>query len=187
MVRINMGLLRRLVNGIDWLAEWTGLTIRWLAVIIMLTMTLEVVMRYIFNSPTAWSYDITIMMGGAFFLISAPYVLLHKGHIRIDIFYSRYSPRMQRIVDIIFTVLFLFTGLAVFTQQAWKFAFWSLQVGEISQFGYWEPTMTPFRFLVAIGFSILSLETISWFIRELHAAITGKELVTAEEGSFIRG
>jgi TRAP-type mannitol/chloroaromatic compound transport system permease small subunit len=177
-----MSVLRGLIRGADWLAEWTGLTIRWLAVIIMLTMTFEVVMRYVFNRPTAWSYDTTIMMGGVFFLLSAPYVLLHRGHIRIDIFYARYSPRMQRIVDLVFTVLFLFTALAVFTQQAWKFAFWSLEVGEISQFGYWEPTMTPFRFFVAIGFSILSLEAISWFIRELFAAITGRNVVATAEG-----
>ena len=181
-----MNILKLIVKGIDWLAEWSGLTIRWLAIIIMFTMTFEVIMRYIFNSPTAWSYDTTIMMGGAFFLISTPYVLLHRGHIRIDLLYSRYSMRLQKIVDLIFTVLFLFTALAVFTQQAWKFAFWSLEVGEISQFGYWEPTMTPFRFAVAIGFSLLSLESISWFIREMYAAITGREMVKVEEGSVIK-
>ena len=169
------------VKGIDWLAEWTGLTIRWLAVIIMLTMTFEVTMRYVFNRPTAWSYDTTIMLGGAFFLISAPYVLLHGGHIRIDLFYARYSPRMKKIVDLVFTLLLVFTALAVFTQQAWKFAFWSLEVGEISQFGYWEPTMTPFRFVVAFGFSLLSLEAIAWFIRELFSLITGRSLVPVEE------
>lgn len=178
-----MIVFRGLVKGVDWLAEWTGLTIRWLAVIIMLTMTFEVIMRYIFNNPTAWSYDTTIMMGGAFFLISAPYVLLHGGHIRIDIFYARYSPRMRKIVDLVFTVLLLFTALAVFTQQAWKFAFWSLQVGEISQFGYWEPSMTPFRFAVALGFSLLSLEAIAWFIRELYSLIAGKDLVAVKEES----
>lgn len=181
-----MNILKSIVKGIDWLAEWSGLTIRWLAIIIMFTMTFEVIMRYVFNNPTAWSYDTTIMMGGAFFLISAPYVLLHRGHIRIDLLYSRYSLRMQKIVDLIFMVLFLFTSLAVFTQQAWHFAFWSLEVGEISQFGYWEPTMTPFRFAVAIGFSLLSLESVSWFIRELYAAITGRELVVIEEGSVIK-
>ncbi len=177
-----MFILRGLVKAADWLAEWTGLTFRWLSVIVMLTMVFEVTMRYLLNSPTAWSYDTTIMMGGAFFILSAPYVLLHRGHIRIDIFYSRYPPRMQKIADIVFTVLFLFTGLAVFTQQAWKFAFWSLQVGEISQFGFWEPSMVPFRFTVAIGFSLLSVEAVSWFIRELFGAITGRTLVPTGRG-----
>jgi TRAP-type mannitol/chloroaromatic compound transport system permease small subunit len=176
-------ILRGLIKGIDWLAEWTGLTVRWLAVIIMLTMTLEVIMRYVFNSPTAWSYDTTIMMGGVFFLLSAPYVLLHQGNVRIDIFYAHYSPRMQKIVDLVFTVLFLFPALAIFTQQAWKFAFWSLQVAEISQFGYWEPSMTPFRFFIAIGFSLLSLEAISWFTRQLFALITGRNVAATAQGS----
>lgn len=140
-------------------------------------------MRYVFNHPTAWSYDTTIMMGGAFFLLSAPYVLLHQGHIRIDIFYNRFSPRTRKVIDLSLTLLLLFTALTVFTQQAWKFAFWSIAVGEISQFGYWEPTMTPFRFAVAIGFSLLYLEAISWFIRELYSLMTGKNLVAVAEGS----
>jgi len=181
-----MIIIKSIVKAADWLAEWSGVIIRWLSVIIMLTMTFEVVMRYIFDNPTGWSYDTTIMMGGAFFILSTPYVLLHKGHIRIDLLYSRFSRRTQQIVDLSFTVLFLFTGLAVFTQQAWKFAFWSLQVGEISQFGFWEPTMTPFRFVVATGFTLLSLEVISWFIRELYSAITGQELVSVTEGTVIK-
>jgi TRAP-type mannitol/chloroaromatic compound transport system permease small subunit len=175
-----MTLLRAFTRAADWLAEWTGLTIRWLVIIIMLTMTFEVVMSYVLNSPTAWSYDTTIMMGGVFFLISAPYVLLHQGHIRIDIFYARFPEKMRHIVDIVFTVLLLFTSLGVFTQQAWKYALWSWQVHEISQFGYWEPTMVPFRFVIAIGFSLLSLEAIAWFIRELYSSITGKRLISLE-------
>ena len=181
-----MAIVRSVVKAIDWTAEWSGITIRWLSAIIMLTMTFEVVMRYIFDSPTAWSYDTTIMMGGAFFILSTPYVLLHKGHIRIDIFYGRFSQRMRTIVDLCFIVSFLFTGLAVFTHHAWKFAFWSLEVGEISQFGFWEPSMTPFRFVVAIGFTLLSLESVSWFIRELYSAITSRELVSVTEGSVIK-
>lgn len=176
-----MIVLRSLVKGIDWLAEHTGKVVCWLAVMIALTMTFEVTVRYVFNNPTAWSYDTTIMMGGVLFLLMTPYVLLHRGHVRVDLFYARFSPRTRNVVDLVLTPLLLFGALGVFTQQAWKFAFWSLAVGEISQFGYWEPTMVPFRFTLAFGFSLLLLEAIAWFTRDLFSVITGKELVTSKE------
>lgn len=176
-----MIVIRGLVKSIDWLADRTGKVFSALAVIIAVTMTFEVTMRFVFNRPTAWSYDTTMMMGGVLFLLSAPYVLLHRGHVRVDLFYARYSPRTKKIVDLALTLLLCFTALSVFTQQAWKFAFWSLEVGEISQFGYWMPTMVPFRFTLAFGFSLLTLEAVAWFTRDLFSVITGKELVTSKE------
>jgi len=171
-----MSVLRSLVNGIDWLADHTGRVACWLVVLIGMTMTFEVTMRYVFNNPTAWSYDTTIMMGGVLFLLMAPYVLLYRGHVRVDIFYARFSPRMKNVVDLILTFLLLFSSLGVFTQQAWKYAIWSFKVKEISQFGYWEPTMVPFRFIVAFGFSLLLLEAITWFLNNLFSLIKDKEI-----------
>jgi TRAP-type mannitol/chloroaromatic compound transport system permease small subunit len=177
-----MIVLRGLVRAIDWLAEWTGRVVSWVGVLIMLTMTFEVIMRYVFNNPTKWSYDTTIMMGGVLFILSTAYVLLHKAHVRVDIFYAKFSPFAQATVDLIFTVLYLFGAMYVFTSQGWHFAFWSLKVHEISQFGYWEPTMVPFRFLVAYGFSLLALETLSWFTKNLFFIITRRELMQPAEG-----
>ena len=157
-----MIVIKGLVRAIDWLAEWTGRTVSWVAVAIMLTMTFEVTMRFVFDNPTKWSYDTTIMMGGVIFLLSSPYVMLHRGHVRVDIFYAKFAEAKKLIIDLFFMALYLFGAVTVFTMQAWDRAIWSYKVKEISQFGYWEPTMVPFRFLVAFGFSLLALETLAW-------------------------
>jgi len=172
-----MVILRKFISVIDWLSEWTGRAVSWVAVAIMLTMTFEVTTRYVFNNPTAWSYDTTIMMGGVLFLLSTAYVMLVRGNVRVDIFYARFSLRKQALVDLIFTVLYLFGAMYIFTVQGWERAFWSYSVKEISQFGYWEPTMVPFRFFIAFGFSLLSLQTISWSTKNLYLAITNKNIV----------
>ncbi|MFH1016399.1 MAG: TRAP transporter small permease subunit [Chloroflexota bacterium] len=172
-----MIVIKGLVRAIDWLAEWTGRSVSWVAVAIMLTMTFEVTMRFVFDNPTKWSYDSTIMMGGILFILSAPYVLLHRGHVRVDIFYAKFSQTKKLIVDLFFTVLYLFGAVAVFTQQGWNRAIWSYQVKEISQFGYWEPSMVPFRFLVAFGFTLLALETLAWFTKNLYTLTTKRDLI----------
>jgi len=175
-----MIIFRGLVRAIDWLAEWVGIIIRWLALVIMLSMTFEVTMRFVFNNPQIWSYDLTYMMGATLFLLPTAYVLLHCKHIRVDIFYNRYSPKMKHIVDLVFTLFLLFPAVGVFAHQAWKYAIISFKQNEIAQMSFWEPTMIPIRFVVAFGFSLLALEVVSWFIREVFSLVTGRSLVSKE-------
>jgi len=176
-----MVLVRNFVKGIDWLAERTGTWLSILVVLLMLTMTHEVTMRYVFDAPTIWSYDITYMLGGVFFLYSASYVLLHEGHVRVDVFYARFSPRHKILVDLILTPILFFPALGVFVYQAWKFALLSLARGEVSMIGIWEPTMVPFRFALAVGFSLLTLEAISWYTCRAFFMIKGAHFIEGKK------
>jgi len=177
-----MVVIKGLLRAIDWLAEWTGRTVSWVAVAIMLTMTFEVFMRFVLDNPTKYSYDTTIMMGGTLFLLSTAYVMLHNANVRVDIFYAKWSAKTKALVDIIFTFLYLFGAIAVFTQQGWIQARLSFLQHEISQWGYWEPSMVPFRFIIAYGFTLLALETLSWFVKNVYLLATGKQLTLRKEG-----
>lgn len=174
-------MLWSLVKGVDWLVVRIGKGAAGFSVLLMLTMTYEVTVRYVFNRPTFWSYDITYMMGGTFFVFLASYALLRDWHVRVDIFYARFSRRVRSILDAVLISLLLFPAVTVIAIQAWKFAFLSLAQGEVSAVGVWEPTVVPFRFAAALGFSLLALEGVAWFIRELFFATTGKDLVTSKE------
>ena len=149
--------------------------VSWLIVAIMLVMATEVVARYVFDNPTVWAYDTTYQLSGIFYLFTAAFVLLHRGDVRVDLFYSRYSTKTKKIVDLVLTPLLLFSAVGVLTQQAWFFAFRALAMGETIMGGIWEPSMIPFRFLVAIGFSLVALAGINWFIRDLLYFIADKE------------
>ena len=177
-----MIVIKGLLRAIDWLAEWTGRTVSWLAVSIMLTMTYEVVMRFLFRAPNKWITDTTIMTGGTLFLLSTAYVMLHNANVRVDIFYAKWSAKTKALVDLIFTFLYLFGAIAVFIQQGWMQARLSFLQHEISQWGYWEPSMVPFRFVIAYGFTLLALETLSWFVKNVYLLATGKQLTLRKEG-----
>ena len=164
-------------RGLDFLVERIGRVISWFIVLLILTMTYEVISRYIFDNPTIWSFDITYMLSAVFFLFSASYVLLHGGHVRVDLFYTRFSAKMKSIVDIVFTPLFFLSAYSILTQQAWRAAFRALEVGETSMSGIWEPTTVPLRFIIALGFSLLLLQGVFWFLREIISVKSGKELV----------
>ena len=83
----------------------------------------EVAMRYIFESPTLWVNEMSLWVGGMIYLLSGLYVMQQRGHIRITILYD-YLPRgIQRIFDLISTILLCtFTAAVVYGgfNEAWK-------------------------------------------------------------------
>ena len=171
-----MSLLRTLVRGLDWFVDQTGKLLSWLIMVIIFSMMYEVIARYVFNRPTAWSYDISTMLCAVYYLFLVSYTALRKAHIRVDIFYARFSARAKRIIDLVFTPLLLWTALTLLLSQSWKYAFFALRMGEKSTAGIWEPTMIPIRFAVSIGFTVFAIQAITWFAHDLYYVITGKEL-----------
>ena len=75
----------------------------------------EVVMRYIFNSPTTWSLEVTeyLLVMGTF--LGSAYVLKEKRHVIIDLLTSQLVGRTRAMVEIvnIVALLFFFRDLAV--------------------------------------------------------------------------
>ncbi len=182
MVNVLRQVVWAFVKGVDRLTLWTGLTVRWMIVLITALMGFEVVMRYVFRSPQGWSYDSTIMLGGVFFLFSACYTLLVNGHIRVDLLYSRFKLRQQKAMDVVFACVLMFPALVALIVRGWYFAWRALEVGEESRWSFYHLPMAPFRFALLIGILLLSLQAVSWFIRHVYPMITGREMVSETTG-----
>jgi TRAP-type C4-dicarboxylate transport system permease small subunit len=76
---------------------------------------LEVVARYVFNSPTFWAHESTTFLIAAIFLIGGPIALARDKHIRVRMFYDSVSPKRKRLLDIVNSLIGLvfFAGLSV--------------------------------------------------------------------------
>ncbi|HDG98249.1 MAG TPA: TRAP transporter small permease subunit [Desulfobacterales bacterium] len=166
--------MEKFLNVIDRISELTGKGISWIVLILTAILGYEVLMRYFLDAPTKWVYDISYMLGGTFFLVGASYTLWMKGHVRIDIFYNRFSPRVQALIDVIFTLIFffplwigLFCKLVPYVYLSWKIAERSLE-------SYWRPPIYPFKTVMPIGVGLLILQGIAEFIRSLFVLIKGK-------------
>ena len=162
------------MRRINILSEWSGRVANPMIVIIVCIMVFEVVMRYVFNSPTRWVHETSLQLFGSYSILSGAYVLLHKGHVRIDILYDRFSPRRKAILDLFaYLVLFLFVGLMLVygVQLAWH----SMQIQEDSP-STWSPPVYYFRWMLPIGAFLILLQGLSQFILSLSMAKRGKEL-----------
>src|SRR5690606_15731105 len=100
-VRIRMRTLTRAITLLDKLSETLGRAAAWLAVLLVLVTGGIVVGRYVFNSGAVAVQESLIYINAMLFMLSAPYTLRHDGHVRVDIFYSRASPRCRAWVNLL--------------------------------------------------------------------------------------
>ena len=77
--------MTKIIRVIDSISAWSGKIVCWLVLIFTIVLGYEVVMRYVFNAPTKWAFDISYMLGGTYFWLGEGYTLLKKKHVRIDI------------------------------------------------------------------------------------------------------
>jgi len=73
----------------------------------VITMFLIVVLRYGFNLGWIAMQESVLYLHGAIFMLGAGYTLLANGHVRVDIFYQRFSVKQQAWVNFLGTLLLL--------------------------------------------------------------------------------
>jgi TRAP-type mannitol/chloroaromatic compound transport system permease small subunit len=157
----------RLLRVIDSISEWTGRTVSWLVLVLTLLLGYEIVMRYVFNAPTKWAFDISYMLGGSYFMLGEGYTLLKKRHVRIDIFYMRFSRRKQALVDVVFYILFFFPLWGGLLYGLIPYVYLSWVIGERSMQGYWMPVLYPFKTVMPVAVFLFLLQGVADFLRSV--------------------
>ena len=61
--------LRAVLRGIDAFSNWSGRIFSLLIFPLVLGITYEVIVRYAFNAPTIWAYDVSYMLYGSHFML----------------------------------------------------------------------------------------------------------------------
>ena len=159
---------------IDGISEWTGKAVSFLIIPIILVITYEIVLRGVFNLPQIWTHDLSCYLFAALFMIGGAYTLRYGGHVNMDIFSSRLSPRKRAILDIITApLIFLICGVII-----WKAG---LATIEAIKFGFeyassWAPPMWPLKGAVTLGAILVTLQALAMLSRNIRTAISGNKL-----------
>ena len=166
--------MRRVLKTIDSTNERLGLGLRYVAVFLMLVVCAEVVMRYVFNSPTSQLPVIQTWTGTALYSLAFGYVMLHKAHVRVDVVYGRFSDRGKAIVDIIFWFVFFLPSVGFITYSGFNWMVHAWASHERSMITYWYPPMAPIRTIVFIGMVLFMLQGLATLFRDIYLASKGK-------------
>lgn len=89
----------RLVEVIDSFTEALGKIISWLTLLMVLLTFAIVVLRYGFNLGWIAMQESVLYFHGIVFMLGAAYTLKHDGHVRVDIFYQKFSVKQKAWVN----------------------------------------------------------------------------------------
>lgn len=133
----------------------------------------EVFMRYGFNAPTVWGFEMTAFIYGMHYMFGISYTDVRKGHVQVDIFTSMMSPKFRAILGALTTSFFMLPVMLGMTIWSTKFAITSVIGRELNSTS-WAPPLYPIKIVMALCFFFLLLQGISNLIRDLQT-IFGKE------------
>jgi len=160
--------MKAILRVIDSISDYTGRATSWCCLVLVSVLVYEVTARYAFSRPTVWAYETSTMLGATIAALGWAYTHRHQGHVRVDVFYSRLSPKAKAISDVILALLFFFPLMAILTYIAWSRMSLSWAVGETLIETFWYPPAGPIRTIVFLGFFLFGFQGIAQFIRDLQ-------------------
>src|SRR5215210_5356584 len=150
--------MQRLLLLVDKLSTVVGQIFSWLIVSLTLLITWEVFSRYTLNTPHAWAFDTMIMMAGA-------YTLSKNGHVRGDVLYGFFPPRLQAALDLTLYILFFIPGVVAFCWAGYRYAGESWAINEHSNITAEGPPIYPFKTIIPVAGIFLLIQGVVEIIR----------------------
>jgi len=152
-------------DWIDRINAKAGEYVAYWAVIAVFAYYYEVLARFVFNSPTNWVHESMFLMFGMQYMISGAYAYREDQHVRVDVFYTKFSPRGKAIADVISSVFFfIFTITLLWT--GWRFAGDAVANRETS-FTEWGIQYWPVKLTMPIGAALIILQGVSKLIKDI--------------------
>jgi TRAP-type mannitol/chloroaromatic compound transport system permease small subunit len=129
--------------------------------------------RTFFDTSHIWVVETAQFMLAAYYLLGGAYSMQLNSHVRMDLLYSRWSPKTRAWVDtvtiafLIFYLLFLLFGGISSTQYA-------LEYGQ-KNYSSWAPPLAPIKLIMTVGIALMLLQAVAPFFKDLAQA-RGKPL-----------
>ncbi len=146
---------------IDNITEFFGRISSYLVLVLSFLVVWDALSRYLFHNGSVALQELEWHIFDVIFLLGLSWALKADEHVRVDIFYSRFSPKTKAVVNLI-SMLFLilpFSLMIVYTSS--NFIYLSYLQDEISS----DPGGLKYRYVIkgfiAFGFILLALQSLS--------------------------
>lgn len=177
-----MNFLAQCARIIDSFSELTGRAVSWLTLVMVVLVTLDVAMRYLFSMSFVAVQELEWHLFAVIFLLGGGYTLRHNGHVRVDLLYQRLGPRARAWINIVGCLFFLFPGCFLMISTSIPFVTSSMALHEMSP----DPGGLCCRYLlklmIPVAFAFMGLQGVSLF---LHSIIEVSD--RSEEGRGEKG
>jgi TRAP-type mannitol/chloroaromatic compound transport system permease small subunit len=158
-------LLARFIYGVDELSRIVGHVFAWCIIILTLGTSYEVFVRYVLNEPTSWAFDLSYILYGGLFFMAGAYTMSRGGHVRADMFYRLWPPRVQAAVELALYVLFFFPGVFALVVSGWVYGTESMKILEKSIYSPVGIPVWQIKMLIPLGAALLALQGLAEVLR----------------------
>lgn len=169
-----------LARLLDRFAKQAGHITAWLSLLMVLTMTAVVLLRYVFGLSFIWMQESITYMHGLLFMLAASYTLWVDGHVRVDIFYRTAPETSKALIDFLGTYVFLFPFMFLIIDAALPYVSLSWAVLEGSKETSGIQAVFLLKSVILIFAWMMILQGISIAIRRA-AFLTGFEESIGQE------
>ncbi len=157
--------MQKVLLWVDGVSTWVGQAFSWLIVALTLLISWEVFSRYALDNPHAWAFDVMIMMYGTLFMMAGAYTLAKNGHVRGDVLYGFFPPRLQAGLDLALYLLFFIPGVVAFVWAGYTYAAESWAINEHSNITADGPAVYPFKTVIPLAGAFILMQGIVEIIR----------------------
>lgn len=130
--------------ALEAVSEYSGRIVSWLSLALVLVVGYDVFTRYLLRSSKVYVQELQWHLFALLFLLSTAYGLKHERHVRVDIFYQRFGPKMKAWVNLLGVGLFLLPFCFVMIATSVPYVWNSFSIGETSP----DPGGLPARYLL---------------------------------------
>ena len=157
--------MQNLLLFIDKVSTWIGQFFSWLIVALTFMISWEVFSRYVLDHPHAWAFDVMSMMYGSLFMMAGAYTLSKNGHVRGDVLYGFFPPRLQAWLDLVLYLVFFIPGVFALAYAGYGFAAESWAINEHSNITADGPPIYPFKTILPIAGAFLLAQGLVEIVR----------------------
>ncbi|NRA21000.1 MAG: TRAP transporter small permease subunit [Oceanospirillaceae bacterium] len=156
------------VKYVDYVSTKCGRFAMYGIFLMMAVLLLGSVTRNVLNMPLSWTVELAQFTITAYYLVGGAYSMQMDDHVRMDLIYSRYSDKTKARIDT-FTAIFLVAYLVCLLIGSISSTMYAIEYGQ-RKFSQWNPSMIPIKIIMVFGISLMLLQAISTFFKDLAKA-----------------
>jgi TRAP-type mannitol/chloroaromatic compound transport system permease small subunit len=161
-------LVVRYVRFVDALNRGVGRVVMWGVVVLLGILLYAAFSKAAFRISPIWTVEMAQFTLTAYYLLGGGFTLQNGAHVRMDLFYSNWTPRTRAVVDAL-TILCLIVYLAVLLYGAFKSTWFVIENGQRRP-SAWRPYLWPIRSVMTVGILLMLMQATAIFCRDIAEA-----------------
>lgn len=158
-----MKTIERLADKMDTVNRYIGKYVAWFIIPLALITIFEVIMRYVFDRPTIWVWDLSLQIFGVLILLGGGYTLLVDKHVNIDIVQTSLPTRPQMIFKMLAMLMIMYFAIMLIWQggiMGWQSLMERERINSL-----WAPPIYQIKMLIPIGAFLIFFQALAKFFR----------------------